>query len=126
MTWLARMEDMEAVPKIQPRAFHLCGVSWVFSHTNLRVGLKGGESLFESRGLGCIPACVETDDFAKSGSRSNRSPVVYTCRGRNCRSHLCDTSSDHEVATCHSNKLINDTCWAAIVERNDLSMMSIL
>ena len=122
MTWLARMEDIDAVPKIQPRAFHLCSVSFAFSQTTSQVGGKmPGRCGSDASNL---PSCVKADDFTKPRSCCHTSPVVNTRRRRDSRSHLGNTSRYHEVTACDSNEFVNDTCRAAIVERDDLSVIS--
>jgi hypothetical protein len=62
---------MDAVPKIQPRAFHLDCVSHTFFLT-----LQG--FVCHSVGEVYIPASVESYDLAKSCACGHTSPVVYT------------------------------------------------
>jgi hypothetical protein len=73
-----------------------------------------------------VPSSVKANNLAKSGSSCYTCPVIYTRRGRDSRSHLCDTGRDHKVTARDSYEFVNDTCWATIVERDNLSVVSIL
>jgi hypothetical protein len=86
MTWLARIDVIDAVPKSQPRKFHL--FHKVSQHP------PGG--MYEARDL---PTSKETQGFAIFGSCCDARPVIYARRGWYGRSHFGDTSRNHEVET---------------------------
>lgn len=96
---------MDAVPKIQPKTFHLHkvnGVYFDYNHGNIPSGKVPSRT-------SVLPS-------------SHTSPVIHTGRRRNCRRHFSDARSDHEVEARDDNKAVDDTGWSAIVEGDGLFM----
>jgi hypothetical protein len=68
------MKDMDAVPNIQPRAFHLCNVN-----PSVQIFFLTLQGLVCQRvGEVYIPSSVESDNFAKPCACGHTGPVVYT------------------------------------------------
>lgn len=99
---------MDAVPKIQPKAFHLARVNfypvWCFP-------------LY-------VPSSIETYDLAEFRPACYARPMIYASRGRDSRCHFCNTCRNHEVEARYSDEFVNDASRPAIVERNDLKQVS--
>lgn len=101
MTWLARMEVIDAVPKIQPREFHLRVIS-LRSHYDTSMSTD-------------VPSSIESNDLSKPSASCYARPMIYTGRRGNGRRHLSNTGRNHKVAACDSDELVDDASRAAVV-----------